>query len=33
MAMFPGAAIAAAALAWNLLGAALNDALEPRAPR
>lgn len=33
MAVFPGAAIAVAVLAWNLLGDALNDALEPRAPR
>ncbi|HVQ74657.1 MAG TPA: ABC transporter permease [Candidatus Binatia bacterium] len=33
MALFPGAAIALAVLAWNLLGDALNDALEPRSPR
>lgn len=33
LALFPGAAIALAVLGLNLLGDALNDVLDPRAPR
>ena len=33
IALFPGAAIALAVLGLNLLGDALNDLLDPRAPR
>ena len=33
MAVFPGAAIAIAVVAFNLIGDAVNDALSPRAAR